>query len=661
MCHALLACCVFFLRGLEHLNVQQGRMENESNSVILEGRSASINTPVTHPTSDELPRKITCCIFTNLSGLGTETGKLLRSNGAKLALLYAPFEKSRVDPTIESAYGANADDVKAYECDITIATSVHSAFAAIAKDDAAFSWLLVNAAGYVNLQPLESFPEDDVYKHYMINLYGPTLTGKAFANAYVAAAKKAGDSAPGGRIVNIASQAAHVALHHHGPYCASKAGLIGLTRCMASEWGPRGITANSISPGPVMTELGKKAWGDEKLREEYQKAVPSGKFAEPFEVARIVDFLARDEALNINGDDVRLDGGFTGIWATVSKDLFSYRHSLHTGPFRAKAGQMHCFPFSVNALQPPAGFPPTFQLKFYNHPYNIEMAVKQELTAEIRLPGIKIRATGPGLKDINYVPPPAPAPSQQLQRIFYRQRVAIQSRNLLRESERAHGLSRWYKHHIERRPYPTLPFDVLCSSRQSHIHTGQNLEFDLILNPTSIDSITTTTPITLKSFTVHLLAITKIDSLTLRSCCSNFFQDIRVVQILERPSSFPLTFPAQLRHHKTRIALGPVAEHMPAFQHAKVERKYEFRVKLVFQVAGKVSEVKFLIPVKILEPRVGLGGGDARGYNEIGDQEDDFLEEEDDEDLEEPLPMYRKGLPEGEVMLPGYLEREEGV
>lgn len=214
------------------------------------------------------------------------TGKLLRSNGAKLALLYAPFEKSRVDPLIESVFGSSAAGVKAYECDVTIGSSVQSAFAAIAKDDDAFPWLLVNAAGHVNLQPLESFPEDDVYRHYMINLYGPTLTGQAFANAYFAAQKQAGDSAPGGRIVNIASQAAHVALHHHGPYCASKAGLIGLTRCMASEWGPRGITANSISPGPVMTALGKKAWADPKLREEYQKAVPSGKVRQKATIAR---------------------------------------------------------------------------------------------------------------------------------------------------------------------------------------------------------------------------------------------------------------------------------------------------------------------------------------------------------------------------------------
>ncbi|KAI5366600.1 Putative short-chain dehydrogenase/reductase SDR, NAD(P)-binding domain superfamily [Septoria linicola] len=250
-------------------------------------------------------------IVGGIGGLGSVTGKLLRSQGAQLALLYAPSEKSQVQPAISKVFGSESDDIKSYACDVTSHVSVKEAFAAIAKDDTAFPSMLVNAAGYVTLQPLEEFDVDDMLKHYMINLHGPTLTGQAFAKAYIAAAQRDKDRAPGGRIVNIASQAAHVALQNHGPYCASKAGLIGLTRCQASEWGPKGITANSISPGPVWTELGKRAWSDQAVREAYQQAVPTGKFAEPDEVARIVDFLCRDEALNINGDDIRLDGGYS--------------------------------------------------------------------------------------------------------------------------------------------------------------------------------------------------------------------------------------------------------------------------------------------------------------------------------------------------------------
>lgn len=252
-------------------------------------------------------------------GIGSLTGKLLRHQGAKLALLYAPSEAEKVKPTInkvfEDSEGA-ATGIKAYECDIVSPDSVEAAFSAILNDNPAFPSILINAAGVVSLHSLESFPADDVLRHYMVNLYGPTLTGQAFAKIYMAAVKTAEidghkDSIPAGRIVNIASQAAHVALHHHGPYCASKAGLIGLTKCMASEWGGRGITANSISPGPVMTELGKKAWGDAKVRDEYLAAVPTGRFAEPLEVARIVEFLCLDGSQNINGADIRLDGGYT--------------------------------------------------------------------------------------------------------------------------------------------------------------------------------------------------------------------------------------------------------------------------------------------------------------------------------------------------------------
>ena len=243
-------------------------------------------------------------------------GKLLLSQGHKLALLYAPFEKPSVAPVLEQVYGSSAPaNISTYACDITSATSVNEAFQAIENDPevkggGAFPWALVNSAGYVNLSKLEETDPEDIMRHYMINLYGPTLTGQAFARLFLAHKKAVGQDRPG-RIVNISSQAAHVALDNHGAYCASKAGVLGLTRCQANEWGKHGITSNSVSPGPVWTALGKKAWADERVREEYQRNVPTGKFAEPEEVASIVDWLCKDESLNINGTDIRLDGGYT--------------------------------------------------------------------------------------------------------------------------------------------------------------------------------------------------------------------------------------------------------------------------------------------------------------------------------------------------------------
>ncbi|KAK3673565.1 hypothetical protein LTR78_006469 [Recurvomyces mirabilis] len=249
-----------------------------------------------------------------MGGIGSVTGKLLRGHGSKLALLYAPFEASKVASSIKETYGEDSDDIRPYECDITSPSSVKNAFASIEKENAAFPAFLINSAGYVTLSPLEDTSPEEIQRHFNINLFGPTLTGQAFARMYFAARQKVADTGTkpyGGRIVNIASQAAHIALHLHGVYCASKAGVIGLTRSQASEWGPRGITANSISPGPVWTQMGKDAWADREAREAYQASVPTGEFAEPDEVARIVEFLVLDKALNINGADIRLDGGYT--------------------------------------------------------------------------------------------------------------------------------------------------------------------------------------------------------------------------------------------------------------------------------------------------------------------------------------------------------------
>lgn len=183
-------------------------------------------------------------------------------------MLYAPFEEDSVASVLEEVYGSSSHpDIATYPCDITSPQSVQDAFDAIASDATAFPSLLINSAGYVNLSPLEDTTPEDSLRHYMINLYGPTLTGQAFARLYFKA--RAGQAnPPGARIVNIASQAAHVALDKHGAYCASKAGLVGLTKCQANEWGSRGITANTVSPGPVWTALGKKAWADDKVREE---------------------------------------------------------------------------------------------------------------------------------------------------------------------------------------------------------------------------------------------------------------------------------------------------------------------------------------------------------------------------------------------------------
>lgn len=160
----------------------------------------------------------------------------------------------------------------------------------------AFPSILVNTAGYVSLSDMEHTPPEETMKHLSTNIYGPMLCAQAFARLYFSASKIAESSTASpvpGRIVNLASQAAHIALHQHSAYCASKAGLLGLTRCMASEWAGRGITSNTVSPTVAWTALGQKAWGKDEVRGNFLKNVPTGRFALPEEVADAVLFLCQ--------------------------------------------------------------------------------------------------------------------------------------------------------------------------------------------------------------------------------------------------------------------------------------------------------------------------------------------------------------------------------
>lgn len=162
------------------------------------------------------------------------------------------------------------------------------------------------------MQPLEETSAEEALKNFLPNLLGPFITSNAFFKLYQARKLKLeSDKAPRGRIVSIASQAAHVALDGHGAYCASKAGLIGHTKCMASEWGSKGITANTVSPTVTWTALAAKAWADDAKRERHLAQIPTGRFSVPEEIASAIEFLCRDESAMINGADIRVDGGFT--------------------------------------------------------------------------------------------------------------------------------------------------------------------------------------------------------------------------------------------------------------------------------------------------------------------------------------------------------------
>lgn len=232
------------------------------------------------------------------SGLGEAIAHGLAQQGASVVLADRDAERlQKVSSDLEAA-GARASTV---ELDVTDRPAVDRAVAGVVEAQGSLD-IVVNSAGIVALDAVEQLSDEAWDRTLEINLSGTFAVCRA-AGAQMKAQQY-------GRIINIASQAAHVALEHHAAYSASKSGLFGLTTSLARELGPYGVTANTISPTVVMTELGRKAW-DGPHGDAHQAEIPARRFAEPEEIAATAVFLASKEAAMVNGADLRVDGGFT--------------------------------------------------------------------------------------------------------------------------------------------------------------------------------------------------------------------------------------------------------------------------------------------------------------------------------------------------------------
>ena len=222
------------------------------------------------------------------SGIGAAIASAYAAKGAKVVIL---------DLTVPPEPG----DVAAFACDVTDQASVLAAVDQVMQLHGRID-VLVNSAGVVQLAPAEELSLSAWNTTLAVNLTGAFLLCQTVGRIMLEQRH--------GKVINLASQAASVALPAHAAYCASKFGLVGLTKVLASEWAGRGVTANTISPTVVLTDLGRKAWegpkGD-RLKEE----IPTGRFAYPEEIAAAAVFLASDAADMINGADLLVDGGYT--------------------------------------------------------------------------------------------------------------------------------------------------------------------------------------------------------------------------------------------------------------------------------------------------------------------------------------------------------------
>jgi NAD(P)-dependent dehydrogenase (short-subunit alcohol dehydrogenase family) len=162
----------------------------------------------------------------------------------------------------------------------------------------------VNSAGVAILAPAAELSAAAWNTTIDVNLSASFFMAQAVGRVMVEAGY--------GRIINLASQASVIGLEEHVAYCASKAGLLGMTRVLSMEWARHGVTVNSVSPTVVETPLGKQAWAGDK-GEKMKELIPVGRFAQPEEIAALIAYLAGRDAAMITGENILIDGGYSSI------------------------------------------------------------------------------------------------------------------------------------------------------------------------------------------------------------------------------------------------------------------------------------------------------------------------------------------------------------
>ncbi|WP_281351115.1 GolD/DthD family dehydrogenase [Microlunatus speluncae] len=235
------------------------------------------------------------------SGIGRAIAERYQASGATVVLLDRDHDAATAVAVELNAAAEDRPDLLPIACDVTATESVVAAVAE-AVERAGEPDILVNSAGIARLAPAEALDDSDWDATLAVNLSGTYRMCREVGRRMLGRGR--------GKIINLASQAATVAIAEHAAYCASKFGVVGLTKVLALEWAGRGVTANSISPTVVLTPLGIDAWDNAK-GEAHQAEIPVGRFAKPEEIAAVAAFLASAAADMINGADLVVDGGFT--------------------------------------------------------------------------------------------------------------------------------------------------------------------------------------------------------------------------------------------------------------------------------------------------------------------------------------------------------------
>ncbi|HEU5160459.1 MAG TPA: beta-ketoacyl-ACP reductase [Streptosporangiaceae bacterium] len=217
-------------------------------------------------------------------GIGLAIARELAAGGDAVAVTYRS--------------GEPPEGLFAVRCDVTKWTDVDAALAKIEAEQGPVEVLVANA-GMTKDTLVALMSEDDFSTVVDTNLTGAFRVAKRAVKGMMRMRS--------GRIIFISSVVGLLGSGGQANYAASKAGLVGLARSIARELGSRGITANVIAPGFVDTDM--TAALSEERQAEIKKQIPLGRIADPTEIAKVVRFMASDDAAYITGAVIPVDGG----------------------------------------------------------------------------------------------------------------------------------------------------------------------------------------------------------------------------------------------------------------------------------------------------------------------------------------------------------------
>jgi NAD(P)-dependent dehydrogenase (short-subunit alcohol dehydrogenase family) len=246
-------------------------------------------------------------MMTATSGIIAVTGAS-RGIGAAVALELARrgftaacLSRSGERPALPAADAALAERLPAFRCDVTDEQSVRAAFAAVASTGQRFRGLVNNAGFHVQGRS-DRFATADFEKLMATNSTA-VFVGAREAFPHLVAAG-------GGLIVNMGSFFDKIGVARNVAYCASKAAVGAITRCLAVEWASKGIQVLDVAPGYILTDLNRDELAPgTPLAAFLEKRIPGGRPAPPEVVARLVAALFCESIPFLTGETIYLDGG----------------------------------------------------------------------------------------------------------------------------------------------------------------------------------------------------------------------------------------------------------------------------------------------------------------------------------------------------------------